>query len=1055
MASSKINSIDLGPIWVQSGLGNPDHIGLIGTQYTDLDTALVYTNVDGFNTWSALATSSIIPYDTYVSGMTFNNANYDLSLRRNDGVILTQNLGILASDMTVTGGTYNPTTGVATFTNNTGGTFNVTGFLTGMTDTYVTGGTYSSGTTTFTNSTGGTFSVTGFSTGNTSGSGSNGQIAFWTGVNSQSGDSSFTWDNTTKRLGINNTLPQYTIDVNGLLVGGVLDNIIRGNSNADYVGMTINATKSDGTGQADFIMQKKGVNTFQFGCDYASNGTKDFFVYDATNLNTAFYITNSGEIRLGSPGTASSGGYHNTQKLTVKTSGTVLVNTTTDNGVDRLQVNGSIFSTAIKINGGLSNQFLKADGSIDSNVYRTNDIFVTGGTYSSGTTTYTNNTGGTFSVTGLTIVENQILSGNTTKAPSQAIVHSALNLKQSLATGYLTGLTLSAITTGTCRIQTGAFVITNYNDLNNIIVSVKQVTTPIDFTPTYLNTFPATYVALDENLNVIQKSTPFTNAERRTLASIGAVIHTNLISINTTNEIKAPIIAPPNQIHDIIGAIGSLNLSGNTYSANGANMQINKSAGVIWGLGINAANYLNPHELSLSGQTGLTFRYRLRDISLPNGESADTNIIDPDNYDNAGVKTIVPNNRFTIQRINLFQSGLSRIQYGQNVYQTMADAKTFVQTETFVTEKNISDNAIFRAFLIIKKGTTDLTAGIAADEVSFIPVDKFGNVVGGASVALTSALISATLGYTPANDASVIHTTGNETKVGNLSVSGTSSATTISAINYIGLPTDIRLTGGTYSSGNLTFTNNTGGTFSVNGLYTGLTNSIIGSGSTGQVSYWNSASGQTGSSNFTWDGTNINLGTTNGLVLSSVGTNRSMRIGGYTFVDNLAGASFYPNTGVNVGSSFTIIPKGTGYTSTIKSQLSILNTDLVADANNYEHMSVRAGGAAFVITTGKVGSGVLRPLLLSAGYGDSTTNPNQIWLYTDGRVGINTSSNNNVDRFQVNGTVLSTQFKLSTLNTAPSSSTDTGTLGEIRVTSTYIYVCTATNTWVRTPLTTW
>lgn len=39
--------------------------------------------------------------------------------------------------------------------------------------------------------------------------------------------------------------------------------------------------------------------------------------------------------------------------------------------------------------------------------------------------------------------------------------------------------------------------------------------------------------------------------------------------------------------------------------------------------------------------------------------------------------------------------------------------------------------------------------------------------------------------------------------------------------------------------------------------------------------------------------------------------------------------------------------------------------------------------------------------------------------------------------------------------TAPSSSSDTGAVGEIRVTTTYIYVCIADNTWVRAPLATW
>ena len=133
--------------------------------------------------------------DYYTTGFTFNPANYDLTIQRNDGLPdLSVNLSILSSDVTITGGTYNSSTGTATFTNNTGGTFNVTGFLTGFTDIYVTGGTFdknietltltrtdggqvivsgftdvfvTGGTKTgnnvvFTNNTGGTFTVTGF-----------------------------------------------------------------------------------------------------------------------------------------------------------------------------------------------------------------------------------------------------------------------------------------------------------------------------------------------------------------------------------------------------------------------------------------------------------------------------------------------------------------------------------------------------------------------------------------------------------------------------------------------------------------------------------------------------------------------------------------------------------------------------------------------------------------------------------------------------------------------------------------------------------------------------
>ena len=56
----------------------------------------------------------------------------------------------------------------------------------------------------------------------------------------------------------------------------------------------------------------------------------------------------------------------------------------------------------------------------------------------------------------------------------------------------------------------------------------------------------------------------------------------------------------------------------------------------------------------------------------------------------------------------------------------------------------------------------------------------------------------------------------------------------------------------------------------------------------------------------------------------------------------------------------------------------------------------------------------------------------------------------------VNPTAISaTQFNVSALNTAPASATSAGTTGEIRVTSTHIYVCIATNTWVRSALTNW
>jgi len=108
----------------------------------------------------------------------------------------------------------------------------------------------------------------------------------------------------------------------------------------------------------------------------------------------------------------------------------------------------------------------------------------------------------------------------------------------------------------------------------------------------------------------------------------------------------------------------------------------------------------------------------------------------------------------------------------------------------------------------------------------------------------------------------LFNTVSGLTVNGNLTVTGTTSikaltATTISATTYSNLPTDIRVTGSTYSNNTFTYTNNTGGTFStLFNTMTGLTvnGNIIVSGGTQSWFSGNSSSDlvritQTGSGN--------------------------------------------------------------------------------------------------------------------------------------------------------------------------------------------------------------
>lgn len=148
-----------------------------------------------------------------------------------------------------------------------------------------------------------------------------------------------------------------------------------------------------------------------------------------------------------------------------------------------------------------------------------------------------------------------------------------------------------------------------------------------------------------------------------------------------------------------------------------------------------------------------------------------------------------------------------------------------------------------------------------------------------------------------------------------------------------------------------------------------------------------------------------------GFILNQTGTNRSGKLYNSSTTDNQTYLNYYPNSGTNVSSTLAITPKGTGFNSIDKAQIAVFNTDFVSNPTNYEFITLKARGNDFIIASSKGGTGSIRPILISSGGADNTTNQNQLWFYTDGRVGINTTSNNGVDHLQVNGSFTATSVK--------------------------------------------
>ena len=81
--------------------------------------------------------SQFVDSDTSVTGLTYNPTTYDLTLSQDNGKpSYVSNLAALASDIFVLSGVYDISTGIVTYTTNSGTTFQVSGFTSGMTDSY-------------------------------------------------------------------------------------------------------------------------------------------------------------------------------------------------------------------------------------------------------------------------------------------------------------------------------------------------------------------------------------------------------------------------------------------------------------------------------------------------------------------------------------------------------------------------------------------------------------------------------------------------------------------------------------------------------------------------------------------------------------------------------------------------------------------------------------------------------------------------------------------------------------------------------------------------------
>mgnify|MGYP007100040337 CR=1 FL=1 len=323
----------------------------------------------------------------------------------------------------------------------------------------------------------------------------------------------------------------------------------------------------------------------------------------------------------------------------------------------------------------------------------------------------------------LTDIERNILEGNT------------------LSTGTydFTGLTRVSNTLFSVAPMRG-WIVKNTGQFSLLpeVINIDYSGTTGTTTP-FLTASTQTYVLVTSASTLLLQTTFPTPQERRENIFLGKVIHPLKTTIQNVLNTVDHDVSPMSSLRDLWEPLKLIN-EGIIVSPNGVNMNINTSAGILWGNGINwPVNQLSPNNVYLSGTSPTTFQYRVQ----TGGTFSDTITIDPANYDNGGVLTAVGggSNSSTNQRIYIFPTGVVRIQYGQTVYGTLAQAVAAAQTESFVEFVNNRDNGILIGILSVNKNASVGNGGLVNTTYAvFSFVSKFGEVLGGTGGISTTTL---------------------------------------------------------------------------------------------------------------------------------------------------------------------------------------------------------------------------------------------------------------------------------------------------------------------------
>jgi len=326
---------------------------------------------------------------------------------------------------------------------------------------------------------------------------------------------------------------------------------------------------------------------------------------------------------------------------------------------------------------------------------------------------------------------NELVNNSDNAIVSEKAIKTYTTVKN---TGLVFGGTLSIASATTFNIAAGAmWVVNDYTYTNTSTKTYWTWNNLSNITATRLATSAGSWISLFESggtINILQSTDDLTPLQTRTAVRIGRLAHFDHATI--TKAFSMPVMYNSDRDATVTNMLTYAVLPQKDkcrISANGANLSINLSFGIMMRTGANyTISTATVNYVTILDYLPVNFRRVYRTSASDIGLSAIVTTLDPIQYESAfGVLSSVPALKYTFQMMDIFPYANDEptifVWYGRGYYQTLADCRDSISSFDFV-RPSAGRGGLERCAIIMREDVTNLTTAIAAGTALIFHFDR-------------------------------------------------------------------------------------------------------------------------------------------------------------------------------------------------------------------------------------------------------------------------------------------------------------------------------------------